>query len=507
MPKTRPYLFYDVALSICSTCYRKVEAKTIFQDDKVYLLKRCPQHGPERVLIADDIDYYRRCREVFIKPPEMPQLYNTPVKWGCPYDCGLCTDHEQHSCLTLVEICDYCNLRCPVCYAASGPERQQFRTLPQIEKMLDAVVRNEGHPDVVQLSGGEPTMHPDFFTIVEMAKARPIKHLMVNTNGVRIAQEEDFAKRLADVREDFEVYLQFDSFEREPLMQLRGADLRRVRQDALEKLNRHNISTNLVVTLKKGLNDHEIGKTIDFALTQPCVRGVTFQPIQDAGRLENFNPATDRLTLTEVRRKILEQTKVFRPEDLIPVPCHPDSLAMAYALKLAGKVVPLTSMIPPEVLINGAANTILYEQDPAVRTNLFKLFATNHSPRSGAGTLRELLCCLPKIWIPDSNSHVIQNETHVIPNEVRDLGFAGATTPNAGTPALTYENIFRIIIMQFIDAHSFDVRSVKKTCVHIVHPDGRLIPFDTYNLFYRDNLEQTRLAPLRQNAELALSPI
>jgi hypothetical protein len=364
-------------------------------------------------------------------------------------------------------------------------------------------------------------MHPDFFTIVDMAKARPIKHLMVNTNGIRIAQEEDFVKRLADVREDFEVYLQFDSFDREPLMQLRGADLRRIREDALEKLNRYNISTNLVVTLKKGLNDHEIGKTIDFALQQPCIRGVTFQPIQDAGRLEswipdanvdiagapplsrtsrqggdvdfpsiatddekgdahagkfvrNFNPATDRLTLTEVRRKILEQTNVFRPEDVIPVPCHPDSLAMAYALKLNGKVVPLTSMIPPEVLINGAANTILYEQDPAVRTNLFKLFATNHSPRSGAGTLRELLCCLPKVFVPDS---------------------------------ITYENIFRIIIMQFIDAHSFDVRSVKKTCVHIVHPDGRLIPFDTYNLFYRDDLEKTRLAPLRQNAESALAPI
>ena len=113
---------------------------------------------------------------------------------------------------------------------------------------------------------------------------------MVNTNGIRIAQEEDFVKRLADVREDFEVYLQFDSFEREPLMQLRGADLRRIREDALEKLNRYNISTNLVVTLKKGLNDHEIGKTIDFALQQPCIRGVTFQPIQDAGRLESWIP-------------------------------------------------------------------------------------------------------------------------------------------------------------------------------------------------------------------------
>jgi uncharacterized radical SAM superfamily Fe-S cluster-containing enzyme len=551
MAKTRPYLFYDVAISICSTCYQRVDAKTVFQDGNVYLLKRCPQHGAERVLIADDIDYYRRSREVFIKPPEMPLVYNTPVKWGCPYDCGLCTDHEQHSCLTLVEICDYCNLRCPVCYAASGPERQQFRALPEIDKMLDAVVRNEGHPDVVQLSGGEPTMHPDFFTIVEMAKARPIKHLMVNTNGVRIAQEEDFVKRLADIKDDFEVYLQFDSFEREPLMQLRGADLRRIREDALEKLNRYNISTNLVVTLKKGLNDHEIGKTIDYALQQPCVRGVTFQPIQDAGRLEswiaegppenchpersitsgeagmdaqsrdlaygvsvsgkpgrfvrNFNPATDRLTLTEVRRKILEQTNVFRPEDIIPVPCHPDSLAMAYALKLNGKVTPLTSMIPPEVLINGAANTILYEQDAAVRENLFKLFATNHSPRSGAGTLRELLCCLPKIWIPEASDANCNPERSMISREAanhaesRDLGFA--------SPSLTYENIFRIIIMQFIDAHSFDVRSVKKTCVHIVHPDGRLIPFDTYNLFYRDNLEATRLSPLRARAASALAPL
>jgi Predicted Fe-S oxidoreductases len=472
MAKTRPYIFYDVALSICSTCYRKVEAKIVFQDGNVYLLKRCPEHGAERVLIADDVDYYRRCREVFIKVPEMPLIYNTPVKWGCPYDCGLCTDHEQHSCLTLVEICDYCNLRCPVCYASSGPERQQFRDLKQIEKMLDAVVRNEGHPDVVQLSGGEPTVHPDFFTILEMAKARPIRHLMVSTNGVRSAQEEEFARRLADYKEDFEVYLQFDSFELDPLMQLRGADLRRIREQALDKLNRHNISTNLVVTLKKGLNDHEIGKVIEYALQQPCVRGVTLQPIQDAGRLESFDAATDRLTLTEVRRRILEQTRVFRPEDIIPVPCHPDSLAMAYALKLNGKVTPLTSMIPPEVLISGAANTILYEQELAVRDNLFKLFATNHSPQSSAGTLRELLCCLPKLFVPET---------------------------------ISYENVFRIIIMQFIDAHSFDVRSVKKTCVHIVHPDGRLIPFDTYNLFYRDDLEQTRLAPLRKAGEAALA--
>jgi len=462
--RVRPYMFYDVALTLCSACFRKLEGKIVFQDDKVYLLKHCPAHGFERVLLADDVDYYRRCREVFIKRPEMPVVYNTPVKWGCPYDCGLCTDHEQHSCLSLLEITDSCNLRCPVCYSSSGPERMEHRPLSLIEKMLDAVVRNEGRPDVVQISGGEPTLHPDLFTIIKMAKARPIRHLMLNTNGVRIAQDSDFVRRLADSDPDLEIYLQFDSFEREALLDLRGGDLRSIREKALEHLNKFDLSATLVVTLRKGLNDLEIGKIVDYALTQPCVRGVTLQPIQNAGRVEKFDPATDRLTLTEVRRKLLEQSAVFRPEDVIPVPCHPDSLAMAYALKLDGKTFPLTRFVEPDVLINGAANTIVYEEEPGIRDCLFRLFATNHSPQSGATTLRELLCCLPRVAAPAE---------------------------------LNYKNIFRVLIVHFIDAYAFDVRSVKKTCIHIIHPDGRLIPFDTYNLFYRDHLEHSVLSPLR----------
>jgi hypothetical protein len=446
-----------------------VEAKIVFMDEKVFMLKRCPQHGAEKVLIADDVEYYRLGREKFIKPPEMPAVYNTPVKWGCPYDCGLCSDHEQHSCLSLIEICDHCNLTCPICYAGSGTHRPEFRSLAQIESMLDAVVRNEIKPDVVQISGGEPTLHPEFFEVLKLAKARPIRHLMVNTNGIRIAQDEAFAERLAEFMPDFELYLQFDSLQRDPLMQLRGADLRNIRMQALERLNRLGVSTTLVVTVKKGVNDREIGEILDFAVQQKCIRGVTFQPIQHAGRTDGFDVAANRLTLSEVRRLILEQSTMFQPEDMIPVPCHPDSLAMAYALKMEGKIVPLTGMVPAEVLINGGRNTIVYEQDDSVRDAIFKLFATNHSPQSSTGSLRELLCCLPTIDAP------------------------------AG---LSYENIFRVLIMQFIDAHSFDVRSVKKSCVHIVHPDGRLIPFDTYNLFYRDELESTRLEPLRRLSEI-----
>jgi uncharacterized radical SAM superfamily Fe-S cluster-containing enzyme len=463
---TRPYLFYDTATSICTTCYRRVDAKIVFEDGNVFLLKRCPEHGFERVLVADDVDYYRRCREVFIKPPEMPARYNTPVKYGCPYDCGLCPDHEQHSCLSLLEICDACNLTCPICYAGSGTHRSEFKPLEQVERMLDAIVSNELQPDIVQVSGGEPTLHPQFFEILDAAKRRPIQHLMVNTNGIRIAQDEAFAERLATYMPRFELYLQWDSLRREPLMQLRGADLRSIREKALERLNKLGVSTTLVVTVARGVNDDELGGIVDFALQQPCVRGVTFQPIQQAGRTLGYDRAQHRLTLTEVRRRILEQTSNIRAEDLIPVPCHPDSLAMAYALKIDGKVLPLTGLIPPEVLIEGGRNTIIYEQDPAVREHIFKLFSTNHSPQGQADSLRELLCCMPKVLAPQK---------------------------------LGYQNLFRVLIVQFIDAQAFDLRSIKKTCVHIAHPDGeRLIPFDTYNLFYRDGLEETRLAPLRK---------
>ena len=465
---TRPYLFYDTAVSICAVCFRRVDAKIVIEDGRVFMLKRCPAHGPARVLISDDAAYYRQCREVFLKKPEMPHRRNTPIRYGCPYDCGLCPDHEQHSCLSLVEITDACNLRCPICYAESGPERQTHRPLAVVESMLDSVVANEMEPDIVQISGGEPTIHPQFFEILDAAKRRPIRHLMVNTNGVRIARDAGFAERLATYLPGFELYLQFDSLESRPLEILRGADLREVRMRAIERLNALNLSTTLVVTLQKGVNDHEIGAIIDFALQQRCVRGITFQPVQAAGRVDGYDDAVHRLTLSEVRRKVLEQSTLFKEDDLIPVPCHPDALCMGYALKNADGAIPLTGLIDKRELIDGGRNTIVFERDESVRGAFIRLFTTALGSDAQPEKLRDLLCCIPRASVP---------------------------------PSFGYDSIFRVLILEFIDAQSFDLRSVKKTCVHIVHPDGRLIPFDTYNLFYRDQLESTRLAPLRAWAE------
>ena len=450
--KTRDYIYYDYTKSLCPECLQLCDAKIVFQDAKVFMLKNCRAHGDSKVMIADDVEYYKQIRN-YNKQSEMPLKFNTKVHYGCPYDCGLCTDHEQHSCLTIIEVTDRCNLSCPTCYAMSSPNYGRHRTLEEINKMMDVVVANEGEPDVVQLSGGEPTVHPDFFKILDLAKTKPIKHLMVNTNGIRIAKDIGFVEKLASYMPDFEVYLQFDSFSPEVLEKLRGEDLTEVRKKAIDHLNQFNVSTTLVVTLQKGVNDHEIGEILDYALKQKCVRGVTFQPTQVAGRNDNYNDQQGRITLTEVRRKIYEQYPLFKPQDLIPVPCNPDALCMAYALKLDNEVLPMTHLINPEDLLNNSKNTIVFEHDEKLKEHMLNLFSTGVSVDCAEDTFGELMCCLPRV----KSDH------------------------------LSYNNLFRIIIMNFMDPLDFDVRAVKKSCVHIVSDKMKIIPFETMNIFYRDN--------------------
>ncbi|MFZ4580314.1 MAG: radical SAM protein [Myxococcota bacterium] len=453
---TTPWTFYDAAVGLCSQCLRRVQGRIVFENDKVWFDKRCPTHGRERVLLDEDIAWFRRGREGYLDPGGQPNQPGAPARHGCPYDCGLCPEHQQHTCVAILEITDACNLTCPVCYAASGPHRQTHRSLAEIDAMLAAVMRSEDSLNVLQISGGEPTLHPDFFAIVERTREFPIKHLMVNTNGIRIARDRAFAERLAACKPHFEVYLQFDSLRGDRLKVLRGEDLTRDRDRALAVLEELGVSTSLVVTLVPGVNDDEIGDILRHALTFRCVRGVTLQPMQAAGRTPALGPDVERLTSGGVRRRILEQCDVFRPEDIVPVPCHSDSLAMAYAFKVMGAVAPLSSILDPTILLASDRNSLLYEHDRELGRKLYDAFSARHSPSSHTAALRELLDCLP------------------------DAGCLGP---------LTYENVFRLMIIQFMDAASLELRAVQRSCIHIIHPDGRLVPFDTFNVLHRPGNE------------------
>ena len=425
----------------------------MIEDACVWYLKRCRTHGVMKTLISDDLDYWR-AQKLWLKPGDRPLTAQTRTEAGCPFDCGLCPDHEQHSCLAILEINQACDLACPVCFADAANVHGSHRPLAEIERMLDALVASEGEPDLVQLSGGEPTLHPDFFAILDAVKRRPVRHVMINTNGVRIAQDRAFVDRLASYKPALEVYLQFDSLNDDALMNLRGARLARVRRAALGALERVELSTTLVAVIKRGVNDHEVADIVRHALAWNCVRGVTFQPVQDAGRNEGFDPNAHRVLLTQIRREV-GKSGVFDTEDMIPLPCNPDQISIGYGLRAGPRVTPITRLIPREVILDGP-NTVLYEANANLRAAMFDLLSLSTAQANTEEKLAGLLCCLPQAMVPAE---------------------------------VSYANSFRVVIMQFLDRYNFDLATVKRSCVHFVTPEGQIYPFDTYNTFYRPGAE------------------
>ena len=452
---SREYTFYGQTTSLCETCLRLVPAKIVFEGNDVFFLKRCAEHGAQKTLVASDVAYYKSCKD-WLKPGDRPLALQSRTHYGCPYDCGLCPDHEQHSCLALIEINEACNLTCPVCFAGSSTAHTMQRTLTEVEAMLDTLVESEREPDLVQISGGEPTIHPQILEILRLAKSKPIRHLMLNTNGIRIARDLDFVTALTGLMPGFEVYLQFDSLKRSALENLRGADLRRIRKQALANLEKAGISTTLVCTVKKGVNDEEVGGIVRFALGYSCVRGVTFQPAQDAGRNLDFDKNRDRALLTDIRREIGLHSGVFGESDIIPLPCNPDEIAIGYGLRDGANVTPITRFIPQHELLAAAPNTISFEKYPELRKRVFDLMSLSATGEATKTVLGDLLCCLPQVEVPEQ---------------------------------LGYDRVFRVVIVQFLDRFNFCIGAVKRSCIHFVTPAGKIIPFDTYNLFYRDGLD------------------
>jgi 7,8-dihydro-6-hydroxymethylpterin dimethyltransferase len=344
-------------------------------------------------------------------------------------------------------------LTCPVCFANSSPAKDGTKSLVEVEQMLDMLVESEGEPDLVQISGGEPTIHPQIMDILRLTMTKPIRHVMLNTNGLRIAREDGFAAELATLGAGFEVYLQFDSTQKDALKDIRGADLSKVRMQALEALEKHGISTTLVAVIKKGVNDGEINAIIEEGLRWNCVRGVTFQPVQSAGRNERFDPKKNRMVLSEIRRAIVDGSTAFQGGDMIPLPCNPESISIGYALRNGEQIVPITSMIPKDVIIDEVPNAVTFEKYPELKSRIFEFFSLSTNDQNASQRMEALLCCLPAIETPQS---------------------------------VTYENLFRVAISEFLDPYNFCVSRVKRSCVHFVTQDQGIIPFDTYNLLYRD---------------------
>ena len=276
------------------------------------------------------------------KPGAIPLEFGTDIEEGCPYDCGLCADHQQHACLGIIEVNSTCNMDCPLCFSEAAPGFNL--TLEEVEEMLDDFVRTEGNPEVVQFSGGEPTIHPQIVDFLRAAKAR-IPFTMVNTNGKRIANDDAFLAEMAEVRPSF--YFQFDGFDSETYRIIRGEP--RILEEklrALDRLAEAGLSATLVPAIERGVNDHEVGKIIEFAIKHPAVRAVNFQPAFHAGRHMAHDPM-ERMTIPDVLKRIEEQAAgKFLVSDFVPVPCcFPTCNSVTYAFVDGEEVTPIPRLV------------------------------------------------------------------------------------------------------------------------------------------------------------------
>lgn len=444
------YIFQEFTYSLCPNCLQTIPAKIVLKSDSVYLSKFCKKHGHFLDLLEEDSDFYLS-QSQYCKPGTRSKVQTKTVK-GCPYDCGLCPDHEQHTCIGLIEVTNRCDLRCPTCYANSG--QGGFLSLKKIEKMMAFYQDAEfNKAELLQISGGEPTTHPQIIEILKMAKEKGFKYLMLNTNGLRIARDINFVQELSQLGEGFEVYLQFDGFAKKTYEQLRGKDLTEVKKKAIENLSSYKIPITFASTIEKGVNDHEIGRIFEFALNTPIIRGVNFQPIAYFGRLNNPHPE-DRITRTGIISRLEQQTnKIILKSDFIPLPCHPERVAFSYLYKTKEGFIPVTRKIKDPRYLPLIKNTFTFKPEDFTK-KLTENFATC------CNLLKDLRPLIPiNYFLKDKE----QKQEFI------------------------NENTFRVSVVSFIDAFNFDMKSMKKECVHIITPDLKRIPFSTYNLIHRKN--------------------
>jgi uncharacterized radical SAM superfamily Fe-S cluster-containing enzyme len=471
-------VFLEYTKSICPVCKTVIDAEVNVRDNKVFLRKRCREHGRfEALLYGDARMYFDSLR--FNKPGTIPLQTQTDVVDGCPLDCGLCPDHKQHACLGIIEVNTGCNLDCPVCFADSGHQADGFSlTVEQVEAGLDAFVAAEGEPEVVMFSGGEPSIHPLIVEFCAMAREKGVRTVVLNTNGLRLAHDRRFATALAEL--DVRIYLQFDGVEEATHLALRGRDLRDAKAAALDRCAEAGLIVMLVAAVEAGVNDHELGAVVRYGIEHPAVRGVVFQPVTHAGRTPTFDPL-QRLTNAEVIHGLVAQCPDwFRISDFFPVPCcFPTCRSITYLLADGEDVVPIPRLLPMEHYLDYITNRVL--PDPTLRGVLEGLWSASSVAGSGA-MVERLATALRALELPEQ-------VTELANALLASCASCGIDFPDALTALAA--KAFMIVIQDFQDPYTLNVKQLMKCCVEEITPDGRLIPFCAYNsVGYREQIRE-----------------
>ncbi len=412
--------------SVCPVCLQVLPAQVVAEGRQVSLLKECPEHGPYKVPVWPDRDHYQWIRR--FRLPELAPEHTVASQRGCPDDCGLCGSHRRRPTLVEIELTEKCNLRCPVCFmaaeevqatAAPGPDLSELATV------FSSILKQTGPGTSIQLTGGEPTMRPDLTKIVELGRQTGFAAIEVNTNGVVLGRNPEYAKTLAAAGVSG-IYLQFDGLTRQVYETIRGADLLGTKLKALQHCRDAGIQVVLAMTVISGVNQHQMGDLLRFALiNRDVVAGVAYQPAFGSGRFDLSHAV--RLNMGDVAFMLAEQSDgLLSPYDLWPLGCsHPLCSAATYLMEdERGGFTPLTRQITPDEYL--------------------QLF----DPASPQGSV-----------FPD---------------------LAEKLAPDSGQAGLS------VVVMNYMDAFTMDLERLQECSMTVYQQGGRIVPFCSYQLTTSD---------------------
>lgn len=506
--------------SVCPVCLKALPAELVGEGDSVYIRRVCPDHGPFSGLVWQGEPALSGWEKT--KVPAGGVRRETGAERGCPHDCGRCPAHEQHACTVLFEITSRCNLACPVCFADSGRDTRPFAPLASLQREL-VWIREHAGEVVLQLSGGEPTLHPDLPDLTREAR-RLFPAVQLNTNGLALAERPELAHELAKAGLSW-VFLQFDGTSDATFTALRGRPLLAVKLEAVRSCAEAGLSVVLVPTVAPGVNDGELGDLLRLALSlAPAVRGMHLQPMTASGR-NSLAPALEAqgrepLTLPGVLRRLCEQSGgLILPEHATAPNCEHSrcSFHCRYRLTPSGSLTPLRSenSCCGDTGVCCPGSEHMEERDGALGARraidvILRAWQGGGSASAGRETQESgRSCCGVSDTVSSPDAPLELPGGPGTPQEPDAAATSRERAAASGAPpfvpygpsavpdtfdafdafiAEARKRTFSVTCMAFQDCMNLDLARLRRCCVHVFARPDRLVPFCAYNLTTLDGV-------------------
>jgi hypothetical protein len=471
---TSSHVYFGSTRSLCATCKRGVEAKIELEDDRVFLSKRCPEHGHARVLLASSAGWYLDALSFLVptRPPRAPR----PVASGCPFDCGPCASHQEQVFLPVVPITSACNLDCPICYTVNRDEDAFVLSREGFQATLDRLRAEHDDLDVINFTGGEPTLHPELPELLRMARRAGFRRLTVSTNGLRLA-DDAYVCELAAA--DARVVLSLGTLDDAVDRRLVGATTVKAKTRALELLARHDVTTTILPAVAAGLNDREVPALLDLVPRSPNVCSLELHTLAFTGQGGAGFPRDARITIPDLHR-VLDEASGGRlcANDFVPSPlAHPHCYSIAYLLvldgedggarpSLAGGWVPFTRFMS--------------------RAKLFELLADSLYLEPRESVERALADAIDEVWADPDRYPEAERILRTLKRLVRQMFPADGAISLDARRRIAERASKAVYIHAHMDEETFDVSRVMKCSVGVPEADGTSIPTCSYNVLYRE---------------------